>query len=121
MIISACPERWEWKPEFSKCYYYIYEPKTWYEANDACMALDPDGQATLASVKSQEESDYIQSLPLPWGYFAWIGGTDEAEEGVWRWVNLCVYEVSFAGNCVIQSSPLNGSPDNGSICLLVQV
>ena len=57
---------------------------TWYEANDACMALDPDGQATLSSVKSQEENDYISSLTL----YPWLGGTDEAEEGVWRWVNL---------------------------------
>ena len=51
---------------------------TWYEANDACMALDPDGQATLSSVKTQEENDYIQSLPLIFGYYAWLGGTDSA-------------------------------------------
>ena len=95
MIISACPERWEWKPEFSKCYYVIQKTMTWYEANDACMALDPDGQATLSSVKTQEENDYIQSLPLIFGYYAWLGGTDQAEEDVWRWVNLCVHQRPF--------------------------
>ena len=57
---------------------------SWYEANDACMALDPEGQATLSSVKSQEENEYIHSF----GYNLWLGGTDEAEEGVWRWVNF---------------------------------
>ena len=54
---------------------------TWNEANQACKELDPDGEATLASVKSKEENDFIQSL-LP--YVSWIGGTDEAEEGTWR-------------------------------------
>ena len=86
MIISACPDGWEWKPEFSKCYYIIHDYMNWYEANDACMALDPDGQATLSSVKSQEEMVYITSLIHD--IYSWIGGTDEAEEGVWRWVNL---------------------------------
>ena len=54
----------------------------WNEANEACRALDPDGQATLTSVQSSDENDYIYSL---FGsYSPWIGGTDEAEEGVWR-------------------------------------
>ena len=54
---------------------------TWNEANVACMGLDPDGQATLTSVNSRAENDYIESLL---DYYPWIGGTDEAEEGVWR-------------------------------------
>ena len=47
-----------------------------------CAALDPDGVATLTSVRSQEENDYVFSLI----YYVnlWLGGTDEAEEGVWR-------------------------------------
>ena len=54
---------------------------TWNEANEACMVLDPDGQATLTSVQSSDENDYIQSLIV---VSTWIGATDEAEEGVWR-------------------------------------
>ena len=50
------------------------------------MELDPE--ATLTSIQSQEENDYIQSLLV--SYYSWIGGSDEAEEGVWRWVNLSV-------------------------------
>ena len=53
----------------------------WNEANEACRALDPDGQATLTFVQSPDENDYIQSLLSVWSF---IGGTDEAEEGVWR-------------------------------------
>ena len=46
-----------------------------------CAALDPEGKATLTSIRSLEENDYILSL-IP--YVSWIGGTDAAEEGVWR-------------------------------------
>ena len=83
MILSAdCPDGWESKPEFGKCYYLIDKVVYWSEANEMCAALDPDGVATLASVRSKEENDYVYSLI----YYInlWIGGTDEAEEGVWR-------------------------------------
>ena len=60
---------------------------TWSEANDMCKALDQDdGLATLTSIRSQEENNYIKLLYF--GYDPWIGGTDEKDEGVWRWVNL---------------------------------
>ena len=55
---------------------------TWNDANERCKALDPDGQATLTSVQSSDENDYIQSLIV--SFTAWIGGRDEAVEGVWR-------------------------------------
>ena len=87
-ILSDCPEGWELKPEFSKCYYFINEAMPWNDANEACMALD--GKATLTSVQSQEENDYLQSL---FEDFVWTGGSDAAEEGVWRWVNYSLFEV----------------------------
>ena len=84
MILSAdCLDGWELKPEFGKCYYLIDEGVTWSEANARCMALDPDTVATLTSVRSQEENDYIFSL-IAADFFPWIGGTDFFEEGVWR-------------------------------------
>merc|ERR1712117_419255 len=80
---NPCPDGWEWNPNLSKCYYIIYTYTTWSEANVMCAALDPEGKATLTSIRSLEENDYILSL-IP--YVSWIGGTDTAEEGVWRWV-----------------------------------
>merc|ERR1712117_531845 len=79
---ADCPDGWEVKPEFGKCYYYIDEGMTWSEANNMCKAFDLDGVATLTAVRSQAENDYVFSL-MGGG---WIGGTDQDEEGVWRWV-----------------------------------
>ena len=85
VIISACPDGWEVNLDMSKCYYYIKVPVTWNEAYERCTALDPDRMATLTSVRSQAENDFVFSLiPINYGYSPWIGGTDEDEEGVWR-------------------------------------
>lgn len=85
-ILSACPDGWMQKSEFGKCYYHLYDVKrTWNDAKESCMAIDPDGVATLTSVRSQEENNFLQSLIDTW---TWIGSTDEAVEGIWRWVNL---------------------------------
>ena len=74
---------------------------TWSEANELCMALDtdlgPGLRATLATVESEEENAYIFSLI---NYFIWLGGTDEAEEGVWRWVNLLKVYRCVATPCI---------------------
>merc|ERR1712117_332928 len=83
---DGCPNGWESKPEFGKCYYYIDEPTSWSMAIERCAALDPDGMATLASIRSLEENNYFFSLIDDDGYYGWIWATDEAEEGVWRWV-----------------------------------
>ena len=86
MILSVCPNGWTQNSEFSKCYYHLNDAnRTWNEAKERCAAIDPDGVATLASALSQEENNFVFSLI---NIGSWIGGTDETEEGVWRWVNL---------------------------------
>ena len=57
----------------------------WSEANEMCGLLDPDGVSTLTSIHSQEENEYIWSF---FPHYGWLGGTDKAEEGVWRCVNF---------------------------------
>ena len=84
-VISAiCPEGWEGKPDFSRCYYLLTVGGNWSEANVACMGLDTG--ATLTSIHSGDENDYIVSILG--GNSVWIGGTDGAEEGIWRCVKL---------------------------------
>ena len=82
LFISDCPDGWVVKQEFGKCYFYLNDDVyNWTEANARCAALDPETVATLTSVRSQEENSFVFSLI---NYGSWVGGTDEAEEGVWR-------------------------------------
>ena len=84
-FFSACPDGWTQKSEFGKWYCYLNDVKrTWNEAKERCVAIDTDGVATLTSVRSQEENNFVQSLIDV--ALSWIGGTDEAVVGVWRWV-----------------------------------
>ena len=90
MSLSDCPDGWARNPVVGKCYHYINERLSWSAANERCASLDPEGGvATLASVRSREENEFIMSLvgDVSGHHGGWIGGTDEAEEGVWRWVN----------------------------------
>jgi Lectin C-type domain len=71
-------------------------PMTWAQARAAAQALPaPTGfqQGDLAIVSSPELQDFLTNLMLtdavsdqP-GYHPWIGATDEAAEGEWRWVD----------------------------------
>ena len=84
LVIAACPDGWEWNLGFSRCYYIIPEEYTWSKANELCKYYDPDGEATLTSIHSRLENDFFESIAD--GYDSlWIGGTDNAEEGKWRW------------------------------------
>ena len=86
MVISVCPGDWQCNSDFGKCYCFLEGNTGWHEANEMCKELDP--KATLTSIGSQQENDYISSMTCT----VWIGGTDEVEEGIWRLVNLCKLE-----------------------------
>merc|ERR1712013_26161 len=77
--IQACPDNWEKKDE--RCYLWQNDPKTWAEAEEFCN----EKEAYLASVTSQNIHDYIWSKIEPTGSSFWIGGSDQEEEGIWKW------------------------------------
>ncbi|XP_061440943.1 CD209 antigen-like protein C isoform X2 [Rhineura floridana] len=66
---------------FGRSLYYISKgKKTWYDAENFCMSRD----AHLASILSDDEQSYVTSqLSHP----AWIGLTDETQEGKWEWTD----------------------------------
>ena len=65
-------------------YEYVASTLTWSQARDAAAARSLFGlQGYLATVTSDAENDYIATKLTGDG---WIGASDEAAEGVWRWV-----------------------------------
>ena len=83
--VSECPEGWS-KNEAS-CYWVVFDPVDWVEANHGCQQLHPS--AHLASSGSALENDYIANLYYETSnhnYF-WLGGTDYDEEGTWMWTD----------------------------------
>ncbi|CAL8329518.1 unnamed protein product [Boreogadus saida] len=72
-----CPGGWD---KFGcKCYRLTYMPGSWNKSRKFCVTRGAD----LVVVDSKEELDFISRYG---GYF-WLGATDEASEGSWRWVD----------------------------------
>lgn len=64
-------------------YQYFDDEISWEEAKNACENMG----GHLATITSVEEHKFIKSLinDCTKDYY-WLGGTDQEEEGVWKWV-----------------------------------
>lgn len=77
---------------------YFSTPLTWSEAKSACEAME----GHLATSTSEEKNTFLSSITSD---FAWLGATDELEEGTWLWVT---------GEEWSYTSWPEGSPDNAN-------
>lgn len=65
-------------------YQYVAGPVTWSQAETAAAASSKYGaQGYLATITSQAENDFIATQLKS---DSWIGASDSAVEGTWRWV-----------------------------------
>jgi hypothetical protein len=76
--------------------------KQWATAREYALELGGD----LASISSVDENDFIHNL-VP--HTAWIGATDEAEEGDWHWSNGDTWDYTNWGS----GEPNNNDPTYG--------
>ena len=66
--------------EFEGKHYKVFEAKlSWLESAKKCKEMG----GILASVKSNEANDFI--IKITGGKCVWLGASDEAKEGEWRW------------------------------------
>ena len=94
LVFSACPLGWiDGRPtngsnnaNVNKCYILLTdEYRTWDASNARCTEKNPS--ATLTSIGSSEENDFIKDLCANEGIrWPWLGGNKIG--GVWRWENL---------------------------------
>uniref|UniRef100_A0A672HWX6 C-type lectin domain-containing protein n=1 Tax=Salarias fasciatus TaxID=181472 RepID=A0A672HWX6_SALFA len=76
---------------FRSSFYYISSTeKTWQESRDDCVSRGAD----LMIIDSQEEQDFTRRFSKD----MWIGLTDRAQEGTWRWVDGTLLQRSYWDN-----------------------
>jgi serine/threonine protein kinase/formylglycine-generating enzyme required for sulfatase activity len=63
-------------------YLHVAVPLMWHDAARVCQAMG----GYLCCVETKDENDFVVGL-LPKEGLAWLGGTDEAQEAAWTWLN----------------------------------
>uniref|UniRef100_A0A672HVZ0 C-type lectin domain-containing protein n=1 Tax=Salarias fasciatus TaxID=181472 RepID=A0A672HVZ0_SALFA len=76
---------------FRSSFYHIsFSKKTWRESRNDCLSRGAD----LMIIDSQEEQDFSRRFTRK----TWIGLTDRAREGTWRWVDGTLLNISYWSN-----------------------
>ncbi|CAL8385929.1 unnamed protein product [Gadus morhua 'NCC'] len=87
-----------WDKFGCKCYQFTRQWGSWNNSRESCVTH----RADLVVVDSKEEMDFISRYEDK----IWLGATDEASEGLWRWVDGTVLSVD-------NPSWRRGKPDGG--------
>jgi hypothetical protein len=81
-------------------YQFVYENVTWDAANSAAMAAGGHLVTITSAKEYQRVRGMVGSDPI------WLGGTDSAQEGVWRWVDGGVF---FVDDGAIDGAAVRGA------------
>lgn len=83
----SCDGEWVALPHHDYCFLFKNGSMTWPEGKQFCEA----NGGYLAEITDQELEEYIEFYAIemfdPNEPYAWLGGTDAIQEGVWRWSN----------------------------------
>jgi len=91
-------------------YEVIAGQEDWNQAFSDAQALTNFGQhGYLATITSQAENDFVASLITTAGFSAWLGGSDAAAEGVWKWA-----DGPEAGHLLSYTNWAGGEPNNAN-------
>ncbi|KAI4896081.1 hypothetical protein NFI96_027211 [Prochilodus magdalenae] len=99
--IRACPSGWT--RFMSSCYYVSSNGKTWEQSRQDCRGNGAD----LVIINSKEEQDFVSGLGKSLKSW-WIGLTDQAVEGRWKWVD----GTSLGTGYWLQGEPNNAKYDS---------
>ncbi|XP_055522194.1 asialoglycoprotein receptor 2-like [Leucoraja erinacea] len=86
LSVNSCPEQWT---RFNqRCYHFSSTKSTWEEAKRYCALAD----AQLVVINDAEEQRFLEKLCH---VIRWIGLSDSASEGDWRWVDGTDYRFNL--------------------------
>lgn len=104
-------------PNNGHWYQRIDTPSSWQEAKTYAQTVG----GNLAVITSQSEQDFVwNNFGATTDEFIWLGGTDEVEEGVWKWLTgetfwiggIDGYPVDNAYNNWARNGEVQAEPDN---------
>ena len=108
MIKTKCYPLYVLEPELdedtfvykNKFYKVIKEIKSWTEAEKVCQKIG----GHLAMPKTNDELNFIISIAKKYNFNGlWIGGTDQEQEGIWKWAD---------GSTIVNNNWNSGEPNN---------
>ena len=70
------------------CYKSFNSKKSWKDAEIFCQNLG----GHLPSIHNISENDFLTDLNPGW---FWLGGTDQGQEGVWRWTDGSAFTFQY--------------------------
>ncbi|XP_067416508.1 C-type lectin domain family 17, member A-like isoform X4 [Emydura macquarii macquarii] len=87
-LYTKCPPGWH---HFKKnCYFFSISTKSWSEAKEFCT----NQGSHLVIVNSIQEHDFLSNGVIETREY-WLGLSDSAKEGEWRWLDGSLLSVKF--------------------------
>ena len=89
--METCDEGWE--ENGGHCFFWGREKKNWIAAEEFCR----EEGGHLATVNNDATKDFVLEIIKRNNIYswAWIGGSDIEEEGVWKWADSTPWEDKF--------------------------
>ncbi|XP_039370990.1 low affinity immunoglobulin epsilon Fc receptor-like isoform X1 [Mauremys reevesii] len=88
VICTKCPPGWQHFEK--KCYFFSTSTKSWSDAKQFCTNEGSD----LVIVNTKQEQRFLSNQIMEPDVY-WLGLSDSAEEGEWRWVDGSPLSVRF--------------------------
>jgi hypothetical protein len=107
--LSHADSGWIYNPDTGHWYQRIDTNMTWHDAKAYAESLG----GYLVTITSQSENDFIyNNLVSGINEIIWLGGTDEEQEGIWKWVTGEIFYDHNTKECLLYCNWYPGEPND---------
>lgn len=106
--LGRCPHGWIISPSKTKCFGFMYSPKSWNDSETQCNSFG----GNLAALVTYQEFSYAQNLCNGTLGGCWVGGraSNSSNDFVWKWSdNVSKWNDSIFPSATLQSNCKNAS------------